>query len=276
MTVMTPLSVIDAVVLGIVEGITEFLPISSTGHLLVTQHLLGLGDETGKVAADTYAIAIQLGAILAVIALYRMRIASMAKGLVGKDPEGRSILMLLVCAFLPAAVIGLAFGDSIKDKLFTPWAIVVAWAAGGVFLLWWKPVHGTRNIAEITLRNALIIGVAQSLAMWPGVSRSLVTIVAALLVGCSMAAALEFSFLLGLATLTAATALDLAKNGDELVHAYGWGTPILGAVVAFATAVIAVKWLVRFLAARPLAWFGWYRLAAAGVAMVLIISNTIG
>jgi undecaprenyl-diphosphatase len=273
---MTPLSVIDAVVLGIVEGITEFLPISSTGHLLVTQHLLGLGDETGKVAADTYAIAIQLGAILAVIALYRMRIASMAKGAVGKDAEGRSILTMLVCAFLPAAVIGLAFGDSIKDKLFTPWAIVVAWAAGGIFLLWWKPAHGTRNIAEITLKNALIIGVAQSLAMWPGVSRSLVTIVAALLVGCSMAAALEFSFLLGLATLTAATALDLAKNGDELVNAYGWGTPILGAVVAFATAVIAVKWLVRFLAARPLAWFGWYRLAAAGVAMVLIISNTIG
>ena len=273
---MTPLSVLDAVVLGVVEGITEFLPISSTGHLLVTQHLLGLGDEAGKVAADTYAIAIQLGAILAVVALYRMRIASMAKGVIGKDVEGRSILMLLVCAFLPAAVIGLAFGDSIKDKLFAPWAIVVAWAAGGVFLLWWKPAHGARNISDITVKNALIIGVAQALAMWPGVSRSLITIVAALLVGCSMAAALEFSFLLGFATLTAATALDLAKNGDELVNAYGWGTPILGAVVAFVTAIIAVKWLVSYLSARPLARFGWYRLAAAAVTAVLIISNTIG
>ena len=106
---MTPLSILDAVVLGVVEGITEFLPISSTGHLLVTQHLLGLGDEAGKVAADTYAIAIQLGAILAVVALYRVRIASMAKGVIGKDAEGRSILTMLLCAFLPAAVIGVAF-----------------------------------------------------------------------------------------------------------------------------------------------------------------------
>ena len=275
-TRMTPLSILDAVVLGVVEGITEFLPISSTGHLLVTQHLLGLGDEAGKVAADTYAIAIQLGAILAVVALYRVRIASMAKGVIGKDAEGRSILTMLVCAFLPAAVIGVAFGDSIKDKLFTPWAIVAAWAVGGVFLLWWKPANGTRNIADITLKNAFIIGVAQALAMWPGVSRSLITIVAALLVGCSMAAALEFSFLLGLATLTAATALDLAKNGGELVDAYGWGTPILGAVVAFVTAIIAVKWLVSYLSARPLARFGWYRLAAAAVTAVLIMSNTIG
>ena len=273
---MTPLSILDAIVLGVVEGITEFLPISSTGHLLVTQHLLGLGDEAGKVAADTYAIAIQLGAILAVVALYRARIMSMAQGIVGKDAEGRSILTLLACAFLPAAVIGVAFGDSIKDKLFTPWAIVAAWAVGGAFLLWWKPVHGTRNIADITMKNAFIVGVAQALAMWPGVSRSLITIVAALLVGCSMAAALEFSFLLGLATLAAATALDLAKNGDELVNAYGWGTPILGAVVAFMTAIIAVKWLVRYLSTRPLARFGWYRLAAAGVTAVLIISHTIG
>lgn len=273
---MKPLSVLDAIVLGVVEGITEFLPISSTGHLLITQHLLGLGDEAGRVAADTYAIAIQLGAILAVVALYRVRIASMARGMIGKDAEGRSILTMLVCAFLPAAVIGVVFGDSIKDKLFTPWAIVAAWAVGGVFLLRWKPVYGSRNIYDITLKNAFFIGVVQALAMWPGVSRSLITIVAALLVGCSIAAALEFSFLLGLATLTAATALDLAKNGGELIDAYGWGTPILGAVVAFITAIIAVKWLVSYLSARPLARFGWYRLAAAGVTAVLIMSNTIG
>jgi undecaprenyl-diphosphatase len=190
-----PLTAPKAIVLGVVEGITEYLPVSSTGHLLVTQRLLDLGTGTGKTAADTFAIAIQLGAILAVVALYRARIGQLAAGLVGRSTEGRQLLVRLVVAFLPAAVIGAALDHPIKDHLFGPWPVVAAWVAGGVFLLVWKPGHGTAMIDAITIRGAAIIGLAQTLALWPGVSRSLVTIVAALALGCSMIAAWNVLYL---------------------------------------------------------------------------------
>ncbi len=270
-----PLTTPKAILLGAVEGITEFLPVSSTGHLLVTQRLVDLGTGAGKTAADTYAIAIQLGAILAVIALYRQRLGQLVSGLVGRDEEGRALLIRLVVAFIPAAVIGVALDHTIKDHLFGPWPVVAAWAVGGAFLLWWKPRQGTGTITSITIRSAAIIGVAQSLALWPGVSRSLVTIVAALALGCTMGAALEFSFLLGLATLSAATALDLTKDGSTLVHDYGWRTPILGGLVAFATAILAVRWLVSYLRRHPLRIFGYYRLAIAAITVVLIATNAI-
>lgn len=270
-----PLTPIKAIILGAVEGITEFLPISSTGHLLVTQRLLGLGTGPGKAAADTYAIAIQLGAILAVVALYRHRISELANGVIGRDATGRQLLTRLIVAFVPAAAIGVAFGDSIKQHLFGPWPIVVAWAAGGAFLLWWRPRYGTTAIEKLTIRHAAIIGCAQILALLPGTSRSLVTIVAALALGLSMSAAVEFSFLLGLATLTAATALDLAKDGNTLLNDYGWRTPLLGALIAFLTAMAAVRWLVTYLRTEPLTIFGWYRLLAAAVTVGLILGGAI-
>jgi undecaprenyl-diphosphatase len=270
-----PLSAPKAIVLGVVEGITEYLPVSSTGHLLVTQRLLGFGTGSGKTAADTFAIAIQLGAILAVVALYRARIAQLFAGLVGRSVEGRNLLLRLVVAFLPAAVIGAALDHPIKDHLVGPWPVVVAWTVGGVFLLVWKPRHGSATIDAITIRGAAIIGLAQTLALWPGVSRSLVTIAAALALGCNMAAALEFSFLLGLATLSAATALDLAKDGHRLIADYGWRTPLLGTLVAFATALVAVRWLVAYLRTRPLTNFGWYRLAIAAVTLLLLATGAI-
>lgn len=265
------LSSFQAIVLGAVEGITEYLPVSSTGHLLITQRLFDLGDDAGNI----YAIAIQLGAILAVVSLYRQRIGQLANGLVGRDPAGRTLLIRLAASFIPAAVIGVALEHPIKDHLFKPWAIVVAWAVGGVFLLWWKPKHGTDSILELTVRNAVIIGLAQSLALWPGVSRSLVTLVAALFVGLDMASAVEYSFLLGLATLSAATALDLVKDGGTLLDDYGWRTPLLGVLVAFVTAIVAVRWLVTYLRTRSLTVFGWYRLGIAAVTLVLIATNTI-
>lgn len=270
-----PLTPLKAIILGAVEGITEYLPISSTGHLLVVQRLLGLGSGSGKVAADTYAIAIQLGAILAVVALYRHRIGQLVQGLIGRDADGRHLLVRLIVAFVPAAAIGVVFGDTIKDKLFGPWPVVGAWAVGGVFLLWWRPRHGTASLELLTVRNAAIIGCAQTLALWPGVSRSLVTIVAALAIGLSMSSAVEFSFLLGLATLSAATALDLAKDGGTLLSDYGWQTPLLGAIVAFVTALAAVRWLVEYLRTRPLTIFGWYRLLAAAVTVVLIAAGSV-
>ena len=270
-----PLTPIKAIVLGAVEGITEFLPISSTGHLLVTQRLLGLGTGDGKLAADTYAIAIQLGAILAVVALYRQRIVQLAQGAVGRDVDGRVILVRLVIAFAPAAAIGLVFGGGIKDRLFGPWPVVAAWLVGGVFLRMWRPTPGATTVEMLTMRSALIIGCVQILALWPGTSRSLVTIVAALAVGLSMSSAVEFSFLLGLATLSAATALDLAKDGGTLLDEYGWRTPLLGTFVAFVSAVVAVKWLVGYLRTRPLTIFGWYRIGVAALTVALIAGGAI-
>ena len=270
-----PLTPAKAIILGAVEGITEFLPISSTGHLLVTQRLLDLGTGSGKAAADTYAIAIQIGAILAVVAVSFRRLVQMANGAVGRDQVGRNVLLRLIVAFVPAAAVGVVLGDTIKERLFGPWPIVAAWLAGGIFLLWWRPGKGAGALEQLTTRNAAIIGSAQILALWPGTSRSLVTMIAALAIGLSMSAAVEFSFLLGLATLSAATVLDLAKDGSTLLDLYGWQTPLLGTLVAFVTALLAVKWFVAYLRTRPLAIFGWYRIGIAAVTVVLIATNVI-
>jgi len=269
------LSIPEALLLGIVEGITEFLPISSTGHLLVVGHLIGFGKGEASVAADTYSIAIQFGAILAVMYLYRVRMWSMAHGVFGADNEGRAVLTRLILAFLPAAFLGAVFGDALKEKLFGPVPVAIAWCVGGVVLLVWKQKPGTTALTNLSLRNALIIGLAQGLALWPGVSRSLVTLIAALALGLSMSAALEFSFLLGLLTLSAATFFDLSKHGSELVDQFGLLAPSVGFVCAFITALVAVKWMVAYLADHSLRIFGWYRLGAGAVAGILLLTNVL-
>ena len=271
----TALTRVEAIVLGAVEGITEFLPISSTGHLIVAERLLGLGTGTGKTAADTYAVAIQLGAILAVVGIYRAQIVSIVRGLVGRDAAGLRLAKLLVVAFLPSAVVGLALDDTLKAHLFGTWPVIAAWAVGGVLLLVWRPPAGRIGLREVTYRHAALIGTAQILALWPGTSRSLVTIAAALAIGLATSTAVEFSFLLGLMTLSAATALDLAKHGGELTDQFGLATPALGAVVAAATAALAVTWFVHYLRSRPMTIFGWYRLGAAIVTIVLVATNRI-
>jgi undecaprenyl-diphosphatase len=269
------LSFPEAILLGIVEGITEFLPISSTGHLLVVSDLIGFGQGDAANAADTYAIAIQFGAILAVVALYRMRVWSMMQGVAGRDAHGLSVFKALVTAFMPAAFLGVVFGDRIKDALFGPLPVAIAWAIGGLVLLVWVPRGGNTPLHQLSLRSALIIGVAQGVALWPGVSRSLVTLIAGLAIGLSLAAAIEFSFLLGLITLSAATVFDTARNGGELVDMFGIATPLVGVVTAFVTALIAVRWMVNYLNSRSLAIFGWYRLSIAAVAFVLMATNSL-
>lgn len=265
----------ETVLLGIVEGLTEFLPISSTGHLLVVQSLLGLDSGPAASAADTFAIAIQLGAILAVVLLYRVRLGQMFRGVLGRDPAGAAVTMRLAVAFLPAAAVGVALGDAIKDKLFGPVPVAVAWAVGGVVLLVWRAPEGTMQVEQLSLRGAAIIGVAQTVALWPGTSRSLVTLLAALALGLSLAAALEFSFLLGLATLAAASALDLVRNGGELIDQFGAVRPVAGAAVALVTAMASVRWLVGFVRGRGLSPFGWYRLAVAVATLSLVATGTI-
>jgi len=262
------LDVPTAIVLGVIEGLTEYLPVSSTGHLTVAERLLGVRGE----AADAYVIVIQAGAILAVALLYWSRLRSMAAGLVGRDPAGRRLLVGLAVAFLPAAAIGLVFGDAIKERLFGVGPVAVAWAVGGVVILLRsrKVDPEGRDLSLLGARDALLIGLAQAVALWPGVSRSLVTILAALAVGMSLVAAVEFAFLLGLVTLGAATVFEGAARGGEIVSTYGVLAPAIGFVAAFVSAVVAVRWMVAYLQRGSLSVFGYYRLAIAAVAASLL------
>jgi undecaprenyl-diphosphatase len=273
---------VKAAVLGVVEGLTEFLPVSSTGHLLVAQRLLDIGrHEATEEAADTYAVTIQAGAILAVVVLYWERLRAMARGVRGHDEIGRRVLVATAVAFVPAAVVGVALEAPIKDRLFGAGPVVVAWAVGGVAILLfarWMHARGHTHgapLETIGVRPALAIGVAQCLALWPGTSRSLVTILAAIAVGLSVAAAVEFSFLLGLLTLGAATSYDALRHGGELLDTFGVVEPAVGFVVAFVAALLAVRWMVAYLSRHSLAFFGWYRLAAAALTLLLLATDVI-
>ncbi len=266
-----------AVILGAVEGLTEYVPVSSTGHLLVVSELLGLRDTPAdEAAANTYAIAIQFGAIVAVAGLFWNRFRDMILGLFGRSEAGRHLLVVTVVAFLPAAVIGFLFDDMIEEALFGPGPIIAAWIVGGVLILVLERTgripHGARKegtdpILKITYQQALVIGLAQIAALWPGTSRSLATILGALLVGVGMAAAVEFSFILGFVTLTAATVYSLVSDGGDLVDQFGYLNPLIGLVSAFVFAVIAIKWMISYLENHSLAIFGWYRLVVAAVAI---------
>lgn len=268
----------QAAVLGLVEGATEYLPVSSTGHLILAQRAMGIGERAEeREAADAYAISIQLGAIAAVLVLYFRRVRQMLLGLIGRDRAGRTLSLNVLIAFLPAAVIGLLLEETIKGSLFGLWPVVAAWAVGGLAILavarWRRgrpPVAGGA-LVELTWRSALLIGLAQCLAMWPGTSRSLVTIVGGLLVGLSVPAAVEFSFLLGLLTLGAATGWDLLQHGPAILAAYGWLNPLVGFVVAALAAFAAVKWMVAYLERHGLAVFGWYRVGLALLVAVLLL-----
>lgn len=279
-----PMSLIEAAALGVVEGITEYLPVSSTGHLILAQRAMGIGREPEQQqAADAFAICIQAGAIVAVLGLYAGRVRQMARGIMGRDPAGRKLAIELVAAFVPAAVIGLLGAKLIKDELFNLWAVVIAWFLGGVAILavhWWRQrwAHSPReglNIEELNWRMAVVIGLAQCLAMWPGVSRSLVTIVGAVLVGLSLPAAVEFSFLLGVITLGAATCYDALQNGPQMIATFGIAPLIVGFLAAWASAVLAVKWMVAYLNRHGLSIFGYYRVTIALIVAALILGGVL-
>lgn len=274
------LSLLEAVILGLVEGVTEYLPVSSTGHLLVTNRLLGLDEpQATKDAIETYAICIQVGAIVAVLFLYWSRFRQMLDGLLGRDDAGRRVLVAVAVAFVITAAIGVTVADTVKDNLFGVGPIAAAWIVGGLAILYLSRTgwfYGTTmELTDMTLRQAAVIGLLQSVALWPGVSRSMITIFAAVLVGLSLRAAVEFSFLLGLVTLTAATVLEGYNGGEELIDTFGWTTPLVGLVVAFVSAMVAVKWMVEWLNNRGFEVFGWYRLAVGLLALALLAAGAI-
>jgi len=269
----------DALILGVVEGATEYLPVSSTGHLLLVQHVLGIGDVEGKPeASNALAICIQSGAILAVLVMYRGRMAQMLRGLFGRDQSGRRLIEHLLIAFFPSAVVGLLFHDWITENLFGVRPVAAALFVGGILILATanslvrQRAKQGKGIAELTRRDCIIIGLAQCCALWPGVSRSLATILGALWIGVSLSAAIEFSFLLGLVTLSAATALEGVKHGSTIFAQYGWMFPLVSLVAAFVSAVLSIKFMIRLLSSYGLKPFGYYRIALAVICWFVIRS----
>ena len=261
-----------------VEGITEFLPVSSTGHLILAAGLLGAADPAAKSAEDAYLIILQGGAVLSVLGLYWPRVLEMLRGLLGKSPAGLRLVINLGLAFVPAVVLGKLFGKDVKRLLFHPEPVLAALFLGGVWMIWLSRSRAgdraQQGIDELDWRRALGIGLFQCLALWPGTSRSMMTIAGGVLLGLRPREAAEFSFLLGVPTLGGATLYELVTHLHDAAEAgtptlfeqLGTRTVLVGMLVAAVSAALAVRWLVGFLNRHGLAVFGWYRI---GLALVL-------
>jgi undecaprenyl-diphosphatase len=248
----------QAVILGVVEGLTEFLPISSTGHLIIAGQLIGFAGEKAKV----FEIVIQSGAMLSIIWEYRARFARMLGGL-RHEPAARRFAVNLAVAFLPAALIGLAFAGTIKQHLFHAVPVAVAFILGGVIILWVErsPRRTTvEHVDDMTWKDALKVGLAQTFALIPGTSRSGATIIGGMLFGLSRRAATEFSFFLAVPTLIAAGFYDLYKH-RALLDAGDLGVFSAGFIVSFVSAFLCVRWLLRYIATHDFSAFAWYRIA---------------
>ncbi|HEX6794076.1 MAG TPA: undecaprenyl-diphosphate phosphatase [Casimicrobiaceae bacterium] len=255
-------SALVALILGIVEGLTEFLPVSSTGHLIVAGSLLGYTGDRAKV----FEIVIQAGAILAVCWEFRARLVSAVAGL-GSDPVARRFVVNLIVAFIPAAVLGLLFAKAIKRYLFAPLPVALAFIVGALVILW---VERRMRVAPSRVRiddvddmrwaDALKIGCAQAFALIPGTSRSGATIIGGMLFGLSRPAATRFSFFLAIPTLLAACAYDFLRN-RALFSAQDVQGFAIGFVAAFISAFLCVRWLIRYVSRHDFTPFAWYRIA---------------
>jgi undecaprenyl-diphosphatase len=248
---------LKAIILGIVEGLTEFLPISSTGHLIIAGQLLGYTGDKAKV----FDIFIQSGAMLAIIWEYRARFTRVFAGFT-RDPVARRFVINLAVGFLPAALLGLAFAGAIKQHLFHALPVAAAFIAGGFIILWVEraPRRATvESVDDMTWKDALKVGLAQSFALIPGTSRSGATIIGGMLFGLSRRAATEFSFFLAVPTLIAAGAYDFYKH-RALLDTGDLGVFAVGFAVSFISAFFCVRWLLRYIAAHDFSAFAWYRI----------------
>lgn len=257
-----------AVILGVVEGVTEFLPVSSTGHLLLAGRFFNLGEDNFWKSFD---ILIQLGAILAIVVLYFAKLWRIALGTFS-DPSARRFVIGVLVAFLPAVVVGLIAGKYIKDYLFDPWVVCFSLIAGGAILLWVDQLdHKPRehDATKFPLLMYLWIGIAQCVAMIPGTSRSGATIVSAMLLGADKRAAAEFSFFLAIPTMFGAFVYDFYKNRADMTTDH-LGIIAIGFVVSFVTAMIVVKAFLEYVTRRGFALFAWWRVIVGTLGLVAL------
>jgi undecaprenyl-diphosphatase len=263
---MDVLLLLKALILGVVEGLTEFLPVSSTGHLIIVGDLLDFNDELGKV----FEVVIQLGAILAICWEYRQRLLKVAAGVVD-DPVAQRFVINLFIAFLPAAIIGLLFIKAIKAHLFQPFTVAIAFIVGGLVILWVEKRHQYRprihSVDEMRWGDALKVGLAQVLSLIPGTSRSGATIMGGMIFGLSRQAATEFSFFLAIPVMFAAAFYDFYKHWS-LMSVGELGVFAVGFVTAFISAFFAVRALIRYVVGHTFVAFAWYRIVF-GVILLL-------
>ena len=267
-----------AFVLGIVEGLTEYLPVSSTGHLVLVGHLLGLEGD----AASSFEIIIQLGALLAVVAHYRVLLLQHAGGLFRGARASRDLVIALFVAFLPVAIVGLLLRKTIKRLLFGPMPVAIALIVGGVVMIAWSFYRrgktlghegpGLSGLEHVTPKRALIVGLGQCFSLWPGTSRSMCTILAGELAGLSTATAAEFSFLVALPTLGAATVYEMLKSWKSMAGAIAPLELAIGLVVSFLVAWAVIAAFLRYLTKFGLAPFGVYRVIV-GVAVIVVLGR---
>ena len=265
---------LTAILLGIVEGLTEFLPVSSTGHLILAAELLGYDASTWA----TFNVIIQLGAILAVIVLYWRTFWAVAVGLFGREPTSWRFLANLLLAFMPSAILGLILIDWIEELLESAETVAVALVLGGIAILvieaLVKQPSVEPGVASIPWKKALGIGFIQCLSMIPGVSRSGATIMGALTLGVERRTAAEFSFFLAVPTMIGATTLSVFKHSDELASGrVDWGLIGVGFVVSFIVAVVVIRWFVGIVSKHGFAPFAWYRIVAGTLAMIWLLAR---
>lgn len=266
---MQHLEAFKALFLGLIEGLTEFLPISSTGHLILFGHLIDFHSDSGRV----FEVVIQLGAILAVCWLYRQKIVDLIKGFFSGDAEARHFCISVLIAFFPAVIIGVMAVDFIKSVMFSPLVVAIALIVGGLIIFWAESIkfdHKTTEATQITFKQALLVGLAQCVAMIPGTSRSGATIVGGMFAGLSRKAATEFSFFLAMPTMLGAATFDLIRNANILT-ADNMTNIALGFITAFLAALFVVKALVRFVEKHTLRVFAWYRIALGLIIMFVML-----
>jgi undecaprenyl-diphosphatase len=266
-----------AAVMGLVEGLTEFIPVSSTGHLILADSLLGFKDVVGEDAAKTFEIVIQFAAILAVVAAYPGRFARLCDVRAREGFAGLRGWTLLAITSVPAGLLGLVARSKIKECLFAPWPVVAALSVGAIWILAVERFSRRSRIDELDRvgwRQALAVGFWQCLALWPGMSRSSSTILGGMMSGVGRKAATEYSFFAAVPLITAATAYELYKSRGFLTAEH---LPLflLGSAVSFVSAWVSVRFLVRFLSSHTLAPFGWYRLGLSAVLVILVLRGLI-